>query len=62
MASAYGTLAASLVESLVVVVRAGVTSGHVVVETCTQLKDAAVYGLLLNRVQSQVPGWLRQME
>lgn len=62
MASAYGMLAASLVESLVIVVRAGVTPGHVVVETCTQLKDAAVYGLLLNQVQSQVPAWMRQME
>lgn len=62
MASAYGALAASLVETLVVIVRAGVTPGHVVVETCAQLKDAAVYGLLLNQVQSQVPGWLRQME
>lgn len=61
MASAYGVLAASLVDTLVVVVRASVTPGQVVAETCAQLKDSTVYGLLLNQIQSQVPGWIRQL-
>ncbi|MEO8973076.1 MAG: CpsD/CapB family tyrosine-protein kinase [Ktedonobacteraceae bacterium] len=61
MTSAYGVLAASNVETLVVVVRAGVTSGTLVAETCAQLKDASVHGLLLNQVQSQVPRWIRQL-
>ena len=59
--TAYGVLAADLVESLVVVVRAGVTPGSLVRESCVQLKDAQVHGLLLNQVQSQVPRWIRQM-
>ncbi len=59
--SAYGVLAADLVESLVVVVRAGVTPGPLVRETCVQLKDAPVNGLLLNQVQSRVPRWIRQL-
>ena len=59
--TAYGVLAADLVESLVVVVRAGVTPGSLVRETCLQLKDAQVHGLLLNQVQSQVPRWIRQI-
>ncbi len=59
--SAYGVLAAELVESLVVVVRAGVTPGSLVRETCVQLKDAQVHGLLLNQVQSNVPQWMRQI-
>ncbi len=61
MTSAYGVLAASNVESLVVVVRAGVTPGTLVAETCEQLKDASVYGLLLNQVDSHVPRWIRQL-
>lgn len=59
--TAYGVLAADIVESLVVVVRAGVTPGSLVRETCVQLKDAQVHGLLLNQVQSNVPRWIRQM-
>jgi Mrp family chromosome partitioning ATPase len=59
--SAYGVLAADLVESLVVVVRAGVTPGSLVRETCVQLKDAQVHGLLLNQMRSQVPRWIRKI-
>ncbi len=61
MTSAYGVLAANNVETLVVVVRAGVTPGALVAETCAQLRDASVHGLLLNQVQSQVPRWIRQL-
>ncbi len=61
MTSAYGVLAANNVETLVVVVRAGVTPGALVAEACAQLKDASVYGLLLNQVRSQVPRWMRQL-
>ena len=61
MSSAYGVLAASNVETLVVVVRAGITPGALVAETCAQLKEASVYGLLLNQVQSQIPRWIRQL-
>lgn len=61
VSSAYGMLAASLVEALVVVVRAGVTSEALLAETCNQLKDLPVQGLILNKLESHVPRWIRQI-
>jgi Mrp family chromosome partitioning ATPase len=59
--SAYGALAASLVESLIIVIRAGVTTDLMVAETYNQLKDLAVQGVILNQMESRVPRWLRQL-
>src|SRR6266699_1660268 len=59
--SSYGSLAASLVEALVIVVRAGVTPDSLIAETCLQLKDLPVHGLLLNQVKSHIPRWIRQV-
>lgn len=59
--TAYGSLAANLVDSLIIVVRAGVTPDALVTETCMQLKDYPVHGLILNRVESHIPHWLRQI-
>jgi protein-tyrosine kinase len=59
--AAYGPLAASLVESLVVVVHAGVTSDVLVAETCMQIKNLPIEGLILNQVESRIPRWLRDM-
>lgn len=59
--SADGALAATLVESLIMVVRAGVTSDDLIAATCQQLKDLPVHGLLLNQVKSNIPRWLRQI-
>ncbi len=57
----YGSLAASLVESLLVVVRAGVTPDPQIAETCRQLKDLPVEGIILNQVKSKTPGWIQQL-
>jgi protein-tyrosine kinase len=59
--SAYGSLAASLVESLIIVVRAGVTPDIMLAETCTQLKALPVHGVILNQAASKIPHWIRQM-
>jgi Mrp family chromosome partitioning ATPase len=59
--TAYGSLAANLVESLIIVVRAGGTPDALVTETCTQLKDLPVHGVILNRVESHIPRWIRQI-
>ena len=56
-----GALAATLLESLVVVVQATKTPERHIMETCQQLSGLPVHGLLLNQVQSTIPGWLRQM-
>jgi Mrp family chromosome partitioning ATPase len=56
-----GSLAVTLVESLIVVVRVGVTPNDLIAATCQQLKDRPVHGLLLNQVKSNIPQWLRQI-
>ncbi len=57
----YGSLAASLVEALFIVVRAGVTPRTLIKETCTQLINLPVQGFVLNQVESSIPGWIRQL-
>lgn len=57
----YGSMAASLVESLIVVVHAGVTPDSMVAETCSQLKDLPVQGILLNQLQSRIPRWIQRV-
>lgn len=59
--TAYGTLIASLVDALIVVVRAHVTPGTMIAETYTQLKGLPVEGMLLNQVESHIPRWLQHL-
>src|SRR5947199_10664208 len=59
--SAYGSLAAGLVDSLIVVVRAGVTSDTMIAETCSQLKDLPVHAILHNQVNSHKPRRILQI-
>jgi len=59
--TAYGSLAASLVEALIIVVNAGVTPEAMIAETCMQLKELPVHGVILNQVQSHIPRWLQQI-
>ncbi len=57
----YGSLAASLLESIVIVVRAQVIPDRMIAETCSQLKDVPIHGLILNQDESRIPRWLRQL-
>ena len=57
----HGALAASLVDALIIVVRAGVTSDLLIAETCAQLEDLPVEGVILNQAASRIPRWLRQL-
>jgi protein-tyrosine kinase len=59
--TAYGALMASLVDALIVVVRAHVTPDAMVAETCSQLSGLPVEGLLLNQVESHIPRWLQRL-
>ena len=59
--TAYGRLAASLAESLIVVVRMGVTPDAFMAEASTYLKDLRVHGVILNQVKSRLPRWLEQI-
>jgi protein-tyrosine kinase len=57
----YGSLAAGLVEAVVIVVRAQAISERMVIETCSQLDASSVHGIILNQVGSHIPRWLRQI-
>lgn len=57
----YGSLAASLVESLVVVVRTQVIPSNMVTETIEQLKELPIHGIILNQEVSRIPNWLRKI-
>ena len=61
MSGAYAGLAASLVESLVFVVCAGVTPKTTLTEAYSRIKNMPVQGVILNQIESRVPGWIRQM-
>lgn len=59
--SSYGSLAAELVDTAVIVVRSEVIPGRMLAETCAQLKDASLSGIILNQENSRIPRWLRQL-
>jgi Mrp family chromosome partitioning ATPase len=58
---AYGSMAASLVESLILVVQAGKTPERAVAESSAQLASLPVAGVILNQVASRIPRWLQQL-
>lgn len=59
--TAYGPLAAHLAESLILVVRMGVTPEPFVVEATNYLKGLHVHGVILNQVATRIPRWLRRI-
>ena len=59
--SGYGRLAASLVQSIFVVVQAGETTNASIAETYAQLKDLPVEGMILNQMKSRIPRWIREL-
>lgn len=59
--TAYGQMAASLLEAIVVVVHAGVTPRVLIEEACSKLKGMPVQGIVLNQLHSKIPRWIRQM-
>lgn len=59
--TAYGQIAANLLDAVVVVVHAGVTPNTLVEETCSRLKEVPVQGVILNQLHSKIPRWLRQI-
>ncbi|HEU5439933.1 MAG TPA: CpsD/CapB family tyrosine-protein kinase [Ktedonobacterales bacterium] len=57
----YGTLAASTMESVVMVVRAGVTPEDMVAQACSQLEHLPIEGVVLNQMSSRIPLWLQRI-
>lgn len=56
----YGVSAASIVDALFVVVRAGVTPESMIRRTYKQLANLPLQGLVLNQAKSRIPRWLGQ--
>ncbi len=61
LTTAYGPLAATLPEALLLVTRAGVTSTSSLAKAVGQLTDLSVKGIILNQVNSKIPDWIRQL-
>lgn len=59
--TAYGQLAAGLVDALILVVHMGVTSEGFIIEAEQMLKDLPVQGVVFNQVTNRLPRWLRQL-
>jgi len=59
--SSYGSLAAELVDTVVMVVRSEVVPAAVLAEACARLKDASLHGIVSNQEHSRIPRWLRQL-
>lgn len=60
-ASPYASLTASFVESLVFVVCAGITTESQLTEAYAQVANLPIQGIALNRLESRIPHWIRQM-
>jgi protein-tyrosine kinase len=59
--SPYGMLAAGVVEALALVVQAGSTPAPLVREASNRLQGLQVEGVILNQMQSKIPGWLERI-
>lgn len=59
--TSYGALAARLAESLILVVRAGVTPEAAVAQAREDLGGAHIEGVLLNQLRSNIPRWLQRI-
>lgn len=59
--TAYGQIAANLLDAIILVVHAGVTPNTLVEEACSKLKEAPLQGIVLNQLHSKIPRWLRQI-
>jgi Mrp family chromosome partitioning ATPase len=56
---AYGALAASIVEELLIVVHTGATTNPMIAEMLYQLRDLRIQGVILNQMKSRIPRWIR---
>lgn len=61
LTAGYGSLAASLLESVIIVVHAQITSDSMLAETYSLIKGLPVHGIILNQRESRIPHWIRQI-
>ncbi len=61
LTAGYGSLAASLLESIIIVVHYQIASDSMLAETYAQIKGLPVHGVVLNQRESHIPRWLQQL-
>jgi Mrp family chromosome partitioning ATPase len=61
LTAGYGPLAARLVESVIIVVHAKITSDNMLTETFSLIKDLPIDGIIQNQRESHIPHWIRQI-
>jgi Mrp family chromosome partitioning ATPase len=61
LTAGYGPLAARLVESVIIVVHARITSESMLADTYSLIKDLPIDGIIQNQGKSHIPHWIRQI-
>lgn len=61
LTAGYGSLAASLVESVIIVVHTQIITDRMLTETYSQIKNLPVHGIILNQRESRIPHWIQQI-
>ena len=61
LTAGYGVLAASLLESVIIVVNAQIISDSMLAKTYSMIKELPVDGIILNQRESRIPHWIRQI-
>lgn len=61
LTAGYGPLAASLLETVIIVVHAQIISENMLEETYSLIKNLPVHGVILNQRESRIPFWIRQL-
>lgn len=61
LTAGYGSFAARLVESVIIVVHSMIASDSMLAETYSLIKDLPVDGIIQNQRESRIPHWIRQI-
>jgi len=61
LTAGYGSLAARLVESVIIVVHSQITSDSMLAQTYSQIKDLPIDGIIQNQRKSHIPHWIQQI-
>lgn len=61
LTTGYGVLAANLLDSIEIVVRAQAITESMLAETCMQLRNLPVHGIILNQEESRIPRWIQKL-
>jgi Mrp family chromosome partitioning ATPase len=61
LTTGYGVLAASLLESIILVTHAQTQPESMMTETYARIKDLPVRGVIINQIETHIPHWIQQI-